>query len=112
MVVNTSEFSSSQEWDWGQEGNGTRTGREWDWGQAGNGTRDGLSTRYFNHVLCLNSFSVKAGNVTDKHCSLSGHSLVFGLGKPSAELVSRIGVTPPLDLSLCAEGREPTRELL
>lgn len=55
---------------------------------------------------------MRAGTVTDKDCSLSGHSLVFGLGESSAELVSRIGVTPPLDLSLCAEGREPARKLL
>ena len=62
------------------------------------------------HVFCLNSFSVKAGSVTDNGCSLSGHSLVFGAA--GAEFVSRIGVTPPLDLSPCAEEREPASELL
>ena len=80
-----------------------------------NGTGDRLGVgpgTYFNHVLCLNSFSVKAGNVADNECSLSGHSLVFGMGATIAELESRIGITPPLDLRPCAEGREPACELL
>lgn len=51
---------------------------------------------------------MKAGNVSDGACSLSGYSLVFGLEKPIAEFESRIGVTTLLDLRVCAERNEPT----
>lgn len=62
--------------------------------------------------MFLSNFRVKAGNVSDGACRLSGQSLVFGLEKPIAELESRIGVTPLLDLRLCAERNEPTSNTL
>ena len=63
-------------------------------------------------LLFFRNFRVKAGNVSDGDCSLSGQSLVFGLESPIAELESRIGVTPLLDLRLCAERNEPTNNTL
>ena len=59
-------------------------------------------------LLFFRNFRVKAGNVSDGACRLSGQSLVFGLERPIAELESRIGVTPLLDLRLCAERNEST----
>ena len=58
----------------------------------------------------LNSFRVKAGEVANNSCGLSGQSLVFGMDPAIDLFEGRIGVTPPLDLRPDVGSVEPPSE--